>query len=126
MKLFGYDIAAKLIALVVGIIVLILVAGLFVRSCDKRRAAASQARVERSQAEAASNSAADAVNTVAASGEAERASSDLGRSNERDIRAAQGANQRVGTGVDVAGRAALCKRKAYANDPKCAPFRRQQ
>jgi Tfp pilus assembly protein PilW len=118
-----YGISTRIIAMVVGVIVLIVVVGLFVRSCDSRRSAASQARVERSQAEAASNSAADAIGTVAKAGEAERASEDLTRSNERDIKAAPGANERVNSGVDVAGRKALCRREAYKNSEKCKIFR---
>jgi hypothetical protein len=79
--------------------------------------------MERSQAAAASNSAAYAIGTVAASGEAAAASEQLTRSNENTIRAAQGAGDKVGAGVNTAGRAALCKRKAYRDDPKCAIFK---
>jgi hypothetical protein len=74
---------ARLIATVVGVIALIVVVGLTVRSCDSRHNKAAQSRVEHSQAEAASNSAADAIGTVARSGEAERASEALTRSNEQ-------------------------------------------
>lgn len=119
MMIRGYAIAGRTIALVVGVIVLILAVGLFVRSCDQRRSRAAQERVEDSQAQAASNSAADAIATVSRSGEAEKASEDLTRANDRDIRAADGANVQVGAGVNAAGRAALCKRAAYRNDPKC-------
>jgi ABC-type protease/lipase transport system fused ATPase/permease subunit len=126
MMIRGFEIGAKLVAIIVGALVLVAVVGLTVRSCDKRRSQAAQARVERSQAEAASNSAADAINTVTGVGTNQAASEDLGRTNERDIRAAEGANARVGAGVNAAGRAALCKRAAYRGDPKCAAFRRQQ
>lgn len=123
MMIFGKKIAAKLIAIVVGVIVLVLVVGFAVRSCDKRRAAASQARVEHAQAEAASNSAADAINTVTGVGTNQAASEELGRTNDHDIRAAEGANERVGAGVNLAGRRALCKRAAYRDDPKCKEVR---
>jgi ABC-type protease/lipase transport system fused ATPase/permease subunit len=123
MMIRGYEIGAKLIAIVVGALVLIAVVGFTVRSCDKRRSQAAQSRVERSQAEAASNSAADAINTVTGVGTNQAASEDLGRTNERDIRAAEGANERVGAGVNAAGRAALCKRAAYRDDPKCKGVR---
>lgn len=115
----GYAIGARLIAIVVGVIALVLVVGFTVRSCDQRRSKAAQSRVERSQAEAASNSAADAIGTVARSGESERASEDLTRSNEQQIRGAQGANDKVNPAVRDAGIAALCRRKAYATDPRC-------
>lgn len=116
-------VTAKLIGVIVGVLVLTIAVSLFVRSCDKRRSEAAQARVERSQAEAASTSAADAVNAVERSGEASRASEELTRNNERDIRNAQGASDRVNSGVDLAGRKALCKRAAYRNDPKCKVLR---
>jgi FtsZ-interacting cell division protein ZipA len=90
-----------------------------VHSCDVRRSKAAQSRVEASQAQAASNSAADAVGTVARSGEAESVSEALTRSNEQQIRAAQGANDKVNPAVRDAGIAALCRRQAYRNDPRC-------
>jgi hypothetical protein len=109
----------RLIGLLAGLIALVAIPALLVRSCDNRHARAAQSRVERSQAEAASNSAADAIGTVARSGEAAAASEALTRANGEQIRAADGANQKVGAGVDAAGRAALCRRQAYADDPKC-------
>lgn len=121
MLIKGHEIAARSIFFVAGVIVLLLAvaAGLFVRSCDKRRSQAAQSRVERSQAEAQSNSAADAIGTVQRSGESAAASEELTRSNEQQIRAAEGANDRVNPAVRDAGIAALCRRKAYANDPRC-------
>jgi hypothetical protein len=88
-------------------------------ACNKIRSMAAQGRVDHAQAGAASNSAADAIGTVARSGEASAASEALTRANGEQIRAADGANQKVGAGVDAAGRAALCRRQAYADDPKC-------
>jgi FtsZ-interacting cell division protein ZipA len=119
MMIRGYEIGARLIAIVVGVIALVLVVGFTVRSCDSRHNKAAQSRVERSQAEAASNSAADAIGTVARSGESERASEDLTRSNEQQIRSAQGANDKVNPAVRDAGIAALCRRQTYRDDPKC-------
>lgn len=118
----GYEIALRLIAYVAAGLVIVVLAVLLLRSCDKRRSEAAQARVEASQAQAASDSAKDAINAVAASGEAERASEDLTRANDKEIRNAEGANQRVGSGVDLAGRRSLCKRAAYRDDPKCRMF----
>lgn len=111
----------RILAIITGVIALILIVGFTVRSCDKRRSQASQARVERSQAEAASNSAADAVGTVARSGEASAASEALTRDNEGKIRAADGANAPVNPAARDAGITALCKRQAYQNDPRCKP-----
>ncbi len=124
--IFGREIAVRVIALAVGGIVIIALSLLLLSQCDKRHSQAAQTRVERTQAEAASNSAADAVSTVARSGEAAAASEELTRQNSGEIHAAPGANDRVNSGVDLAGRKALCKRAAYRDDPRCAPFRRQQ
>jgi predicted secreted protein len=110
---------ARAIFFIVGLLVLIGVVAFAVRSCDKRHSRAAQTRVERSQAEAAANSAADAIGTVAASGEAERASEDLTRTNEQQIRAAEGSNAAVNPAARDAGIAALCRRAAYRNDPRC-------
>jgi hypothetical protein len=122
MIIAGRTVAMRVVALVVGLIALVLVVGLVTRSCDKRRSMAAQERVEDAQAKAASKSAKDAIDTVAASGEATAASEELTRSNERDIRAAPGANDRVNSGVDAAGRRALCQRDAYKNTEKCKAF----
>lgn len=125
MKVFGYDIAAKFVAMFVAGLLIVGLVLITLSQCDKRRSQAAQARVERSQAEAASKSAADAINAVTGVGANQAASEELGRTNDRDIRSAPGASDRVNSGVDLAGRKALCKRKAYVDDPKCAPFRRQ-
>jgi predicted lipid-binding transport protein (Tim44 family) len=118
--MFGLSaLATRIIAGAIALVLLVLVVGFGVRSCDKRRSQAAQSRVEHSQAQAASNSAADAVGTVARSGEAESASEALTRSNEQQIRAAPGANDKVNPAVRDAGIAALCRRDAYRNDPRC-------
>jgi FtsZ-interacting cell division protein ZipA len=119
MMIRGYEIGARLIAIVIGVIALILIVGFTVRSCDSRHSKAAQTRVERSQAEAQSNSAADAIGTVQRSGESAAASEELTRSNEQQIRGAAGANDKINPAVRDAGIAALCRRQAYAHDPRC-------
>lgn len=105
---------------VVGLIVLMLALAIMIPAgCEKRRSQAAQERVEDAQAGAAVNSAADAIGAVQRSGEAAAASEELTRSNDREIRAAEGADVKVGAGVNAAGRSALCRREAYRNDPKC-------
>jgi hypothetical protein len=115
----GRDLPWRLIGLIAGLIALVAIPALVVRSCDSRHSKGAQTRVEHGQAEAASNSAADAIGTVARSGEASAASEGLTRSNAEQIRAADGANQKVGAGVNAAGRAALCRREAYKEDARC-------
>lgn len=109
----------RLAFMLAALVALVLLVGFTVRSCDKRRSQGAQSRVERSQADAASNSAADAIGAVAASGEASAASEELTRQNERDIRNAAGADDKVNPAARDAGLSALCKRQAYANDPRC-------
>ena len=122
MMIGKYTIAARTLALIAAIIALVVLA-MWVPSCiQKQRSAAAQARTDAAQAGAAQNSAADAIGTVARSGEAEAASEAMTRNNERDIRAADGANDKVKAGADTAGRRALCRRIAYAKDPKCKVF----
>lgn len=122
MIIFGKEVAfitARMIAIVAGVVLLIVAVGFTVRSCDKRRSEAAQSRVERSQADAASNSAADAINTVTGVGSNAAASEDLTRQNEKEIRDAEGANDKVNPAARDAGLRSLCRRPAYRDNPKC-------
>ena len=118
-----YEIPTRLLFFILGVILLVVATVWFVQSCDSRRNKGAQSRVDTSQQGAATNSAADAINTVTGVGSNQAASEELGRDNERDIRAAEGANSKIGAGVSAAGIRALCKRKAYADDPKCKEMR---
>lgn len=119
MMIRGYEIAGRTIALVIGIIVIVALV-LYIPSClQKRRSEAAQSRVDSAQAGAQQNSGKDAIGTVANAGEREAASEDVTRANERDIRAAEGAGDRVNPAVQSAGLRALCRRAAYQNDPRC-------
>lgn len=79
----------------------------------------AEARLGRNQAEAASESGADAVNTVGRAADREAAADALTRSNEEDIRNAEGADAEVAAPVRDAGLDALCKRAAYRNSLRC-------
>ena len=79
----------------------------------------AEARLGRNQASAASESGADAVNTVGRAGDREAGDDALTRSNEEDIRNAEGSDATVAPGARDAGLAALCRRRAYADDPRC-------
>ncbi len=120
--LLGIGAFAKRIPLIAWAVLAVL-SLVMIRQCEKARNEAAQARVDAGQAGAASKSAGDAVNTVAASGEREASSEELTRDNAREIASAQGADVKATPAVDLAGRRALCKRSAYANDPKCKDFR---
>lgn len=123
MILFGREIAGRLVAMVAGGLFLLALIGFGLSQCQKRRSEAAQARVERSQAEAASKSAEDAIGTVSEAGKRETASEELTRDNDRDIRVAPGADDRVNAGVNAAGLQALCRRDAYKNTQRCRIFR---
>lgn len=79
----------------------------------------AEARLGRNTTEAAQQSGQDAVNTIGAAGEREAASDALTRSNDRDIRNAEGSSTIVAAPADKAGRAAVCRRLANRNDPAC-------
>ncbi len=79
----------------------------------------AEARLGKNQAEAAAQSGQDAVNTVGAAGDREAASADLTRSNDQEIRNAEGADAAVAAPARDAGLASLCRRASYRNDPKC-------
>jgi uncharacterized protein YdbL (DUF1318 family) len=123
MSIRGREIAGRTIAAVIGLVLLALLMSITLYQCDKRRDEKAQGKVDSAQSDAATNSAADAINTVSEAGQRETASEELTRDNDREIRAAEGAAERVKPGVDYAGRRALCKRPAYVNDPKCKVFR---
>lgn len=119
MMIRKYEIAGRTIGLVVGILLLIGIVAFGLYQCDQRRNEGAQSKVDSAQSGAATQSGQDAINTVSGAGQREAGSEELTRSNERDIRAAEGAADRVKPGVDYAGRKALCSREAYREDPRC-------
>jgi hypothetical protein len=111
--------SVRVIAMIVAALALVIGISLFIHSCDVRRSKAAQSRVERSQAQAASNSAQDAIATVANADAAAGASEDLTRSNEKEIRNAEGSNAGVNPAARDAGLRSLCRRAAYRDDQRC-------
>jgi hypothetical protein len=111
--------SARIIAMIVGAVLLVVGLAMLVHSCDVRRSKDAQSRVNQGQAGAFQNSASDAVSTLGNASSNETASEDLTRSNDRDIHAAPGANDKVNPAARDAGITALCKRRTYANDPRC-------
>jgi Flp pilus assembly protein TadB len=113
------QLGAKAIAIIVAVAAAIFIIWAAFHFYEKSRSQGAQARVERSQADAAANSGADAVGTVARSGEAAAASEEMTRENEQQIRNAKGANDPVSDASTAAGKAAYCKRDAYKDKPYC-------
>ena len=79
----------------------------------------AEARLNRNQAQAAQASGRDAVDRVGAAAEREAEGDALTRSNEKEIRNAQGADAPVDPAARDAGLRSLCRRAAYRRDPKC-------
>lgn len=120
--MFGLSkIASRIIA---ALVLLCLVAVVFqVRSCTEARRIAAQSKVDRGQAGAARESAKDAIGTITDVQSNQSASEDLTRSNEKDIRNAEGSADPVNAAARDAGLRALCSRAAYRDNERCRVFR---
>lgn len=120
--MFGLSkVAVRIIA---AVALLVLVLGLMqVRSCTMARQQAAQSKVDRGQAGAARESAKDAIGTITDVQGNQSAGDDLTRSNEKEIRDAQGADAAVDPAVRDAGLRALCSRPAYRDNERCRLFR---
>jgi hypothetical protein len=92
---------------------------LLLGQCQRARTAGMEAALGRNAAGAAIASGQDASNTVGSVSASEAATDATGRTNDAEIRKAQGAAQAVPAAVDTAGRNALCLRAAYRRDPRC-------
>jgi FtsZ-interacting cell division protein ZipA len=117
--------STRIIAMIVGAVLLLGIIAFGVHSCDQRRSKAAQSRVNDAQSGAFQNSAGDAVATQGAVNQRTSDSEATTRSNERDIRNAQGADDAVNSGVRDAGFTSLCKRPSFRNSPtgrlRCPP-----
>lgn len=88
-------------------------------SCRRERNAAATARVERGAAKAASDNGRDAVATVGRAAVRRDTIERVTRTNQEEIRHANGAEARVAAAVRDAGIVGLCRRDAYRDDPRC-------
>jgi hypothetical protein len=104
------------IAAAIVILVLLLVGP---AACNAIRSKGAQVRLQGEQIEALGNSAKDAIATQGAAGDRERASEELSRTNEEEIRNADGASEVVKPGVRDAGRRSLCRRASHRHKPEC-------
>ncbi len=102
-----------------GVVLMLVLLALWWGYSALTRNSKAEARLAKNQAEAAAQSGADAVNTVGKAGEREATSADLTRTNDAEIRNAQGADAAVDPAVRDAGFASVCRRAANRNDPKC-------
>jgi hypothetical protein len=88
-------------------------------ACNKIRSMGAQARLQEERGQAFGNSAADAIAVQGAAAARERAAEELTRTNEQEIRNAQGATEAVDPAVRDAGRRSLCRRPAYRDSEQC-------
>jgi type II secretory pathway component PulM len=104
-----------------GVIVLlvVLLVTLGPAACNKIRSMQAQQRLNQGQTEALGNSAQDAVQTQGKANQRERESEDLTRTNNQEIRDAEGANDPVNPAVRDAGIRSLCRRAQYRDSERC-------
>lgn len=114
---FGKGAARFILFLAVAAIVLAL---MFLAQCATTRNAKTEANVSKGQAGASMASGSDAVDTVGNVQASEQATDQVTKENEDAIRNAEGADAPVAAPVRDAGLASLCRRAAYAKDPRCA------
>jgi hypothetical protein len=105
------------VAIVVAIVVAIALLG--PAACNRLRSQGVQHRLDEGQTAALANSAADAIATQGAAAVREQKSEELTRSNEKEIRNAEGANDAVNPAVRDAGLRSLCRRAAYRDSERC-------
>jgi len=111
------SLTARLVALGLVVLLVLGVVTLGPAACQKIRSLTAQNRVTSGQLGASQKSGSDAVNTVGNVAANESASEATTRTNEKDIRNAQGASDKVNPAVRDAGFASLCKRPAFRNSP---------
>ena len=116
MKLFGYEIAAKLVAYIIGGLLLVGIIVFGVRQCQSGKVAKKEAEVATGQAGAAIDSGSEAMNTVSNVAAADAATDALVGMGQAEIAAAT-----QGTKGKAAKRAA-CRLKAYRDTPQCKEF----
>ncbi|MEN3973127.1 hypothetical protein WJS89_10645 [Sphingomicrobium sp. XHP0235] len=105
---------------ILGLAIVLLILVLF--SCsqwDARRSAEAQSKLDRKQAEARSESATEAIETIDTTNDKAAESEDLTARNAKEIRNAQGADERVNPHVARAGLDSLCRRAAYRDSERC-------
>jgi hypothetical protein len=106
------------LAIIVAVLALvIIVAG--PAACDRIRSLRAQNELNQDQGKALGNSAIDAINTQGAAAERERESEELTKSNEKEIRDAEGSNAPVNPAARDAGLRSLCRRPAYRDSERC-------
>ena len=115
MKVFGYEIAAKLIAYIVAGIAIVVLAALVLSQCSSRKSADKQAEVSKEQGAAAVGAGQEALNTVSNVTSNQAATDASVAQGQGEVRSAPEA-QKGQAAVNAA-----CRFKANRNKPECQP-----
>lgn len=117
-----YHPSPRTIAVIVGLIALVLAAAIIPGCVRQWRSEKAQTRIDAAQATAAQTSAGEASQTQSTVNANEVESEALGRSNEKDIRNAEGSDAPVAAPAGAAGIRALCMRRVYRDTERCRLF----
>lgn len=121
MKLLA-DLIRKPLVWAVGAIILLLLCWWLISTLIGGANARTEAKLARSQAEAAIESGTDAVTTIGKQIATESADDALTRKNDHEIRTAPGADAPVDPAAARAGLRSLCARRAYRERPECLQY----
>lgn len=103
----------RIVAMIVGAVVIVLLFGLVLDQCSRKKTAGKEAEVAEGQAGAAVDSGAEAMNTVSNVAAADAATDALVGMGQAEIAAAtQGSKGK-------AAKKAACRLKAYRDTPQC-------
>jgi len=115
---WGWAIVAIAFGLILWLIVWFM--GAPVREATARQ----EGRIAAEQADAATDKGRQSIEEAGKAARDNTATQDLRRTNEQDIRAAEGAGDGVNPGAAGAGRRSLCKYAAYRDRPECVQLAR--
>jgi uncharacterized membrane protein YdfJ with MMPL/SSD domain len=113
MMIFGREIAGRVLAAIVGVIVLVLIVSFGLNQCSSRKTAEKQAEVSKGQASASIDSGAEAINTASNIATSDDAT-------DAQVAAAQAEIAAAAKGEKgAAAKRAACRFKAYRDTPQC-------
>ncbi len=110
----------RIAAAITVVAVVVILAWIALNAWQSSRTNAAKARLSTNQAKAGSDNAKDAIDATGMVSARQQASDDLTRNNAEQISDAKGSDAAVSPEARAAGLAALCRRPAYKDDPKCA------
>lgn len=113
MMIRGYEIGGRIIAMVVGVVILIVAAGIFLRSCQSAKTAKKEAEVAQGQSGATISTAEEVGNTVSNVAAGDAATDALVAGGQAEIAKAVKGQKGAAT------KRAACRLEAYRDSPQC-------